>query len=151
AGHGRGERTLDCPLEAAVRGDPVISFGEKEKRRDRRNGDGPQLEPDVAWSEQTFKEGGEAVERLASYPAVFPALQLEHRTQQNADVFTELDCLSIERLVGGTLQSDGTQNPVVLGQRHRANGVLTMLARQRLVGADNVFLMFLPFGGRNDD
>jgi hypothetical protein len=82
----------------------------------------------VARSEQTVEEVAEAVQRLAPYPAVFPAFQLEHRPQQNPDMFEELDGRRIERVVGGTLQSNGAQHAVVLGQRHRADDVLAMLA-----------------------
>src|SRR6188472_3591060 len=55
-------------------------------------------------------------------------------------MFAELDVRRIERLVGRTLQCDGAQHTVVLGQRDRTDGVLAMLTRERLMGTHDMML-----------
>ena len=55
-------------------------------------------------------------------------------------MFAKLDAGRIERSVGGTLQSNGAQYAVILGQRYRAHGVLAMLARQRFMGSGDMLL-----------
>src|SRR5262249_38882332 len=110
-----------------IRGDPIIALGKPEEDSGGRERNGAQLKRNMSRSKQTADDGTQAVQCLAPYPAVFPAFELEHRPQQKSDVFTELDVRGIERVVTGTLQCDGAQHAVVLGQRDRTDGVLAML------------------------
>src|SRR5436190_21923812 len=94
-------------------------------------------------------EGSCAVQHLAPNPAIFLAFQFQDWPEQHSDVFAELDAWGIERLVRGALQCDRAQHAIVFGQRDGADRVLTMFARQRLMGAHDMLMAIRIWN--NDD
>src|SRR5262245_47091208 len=104
----------------------------------------------MARTEQTNNEGGDIVERLPPDPAILLALEFQYRPEQDPDMFAELDRRGIERLVCGALERDRTQHAIAFAQGHRADRVLTVLARQCLMSAYDMFL-FLPVQRWNHD